>query len=198
MPKQTGVTGFGAGGREDHRRDSLVQQYAVDLVHQHEVWRLLHLGVRFHGELVAQIIKAKFAVRAVEDVAGVGCSLLFERHPRLGDPDGEAQQLVDRAHPFAVASRQIGVRGGDPRWSGAGVEHRGKHRRQRLSLASLHLRGIAVGHRKRAQDLLVEGLQLQRPAHRQRCQREHSFTDFPGLLSSQPAGLRKQIIIAER
>ncbi len=95
---------------------------------------MLTLAVAGHRrQLIAQIVKAELAVRAIEHVAGVGRLLFLKRHARQRRADGKTQQLVNRPHPFAVPPRQIRVDGRDMRSAARqSIQTRGKHRRDGL------------------------------------------------------------------
>ena len=59
--------------------------------------------------LSLQVIETELVVRAVGDVAAVRLLALVGRQVVLDDPDLEAEELVDRAHPFRVAPGQVVV-----------------------------------------------------------------------------------------
>ena len=65
----------------------------------------------FH--VVAQIVEAVFVVGAVGDVAGIGLLALFVVEAVDDDADGQAEEVVDLAHPFGVAPGEIVVDGDD-------------------------------------------------------------------------------------
>ena len=140
---------------ENHRGHGLVEQDAVCLVYQHERRLALHLPLFGLRQLIAQVVKAELAVRAVEHVAGVGGLFLLKGHPRLGHGDADAQRLVHRAHPLAVAPGEVGVDRGDVRPPAAErVQARREHGGHGLALARVHLRHAALRHRDGAQHLL--------------------------------------------
>ena len=66
-----------------------------------------------HAHVVAQIIKAKFIVGGVSDVAGVSPLTFVVVHPALDVPNGHAQAHIQRCHPFHIASGQVVVHGND-------------------------------------------------------------------------------------
>ena len=142
--------------------------------------------------------------------------LLLEGLHVLDHADGEAERLVDRRHPFGVATRQVIVDGHhvhalalvrraaaacapfSPALASSGVlplsvrmrgaaspvarrervEHHRQGRRERLSLAGLHLRDAAVVERHAADQLDVE------VAHRERA---------PSRLAHERKALREQL-----
>jgi hypothetical protein len=71
---------------------------------------LHHLGaVVFH--VVAQVVEAEFVVGRVGDVAGVGLAALVIVHAMGDDAGGQAEEAIDLAHPFGVATGQVVVDG---------------------------------------------------------------------------------------
>ena len=54
------------------RRPGLVDENVVDLVHDREVEWALHLLAGFKSQIVAQVVKAEFAVGSIGDVTLVG------------------------------------------------------------------------------------------------------------------------------
>ena len=109
----------------------------------------------FH--VVAQIVEAEFVVGAVGDVAGIFVLALLVVEPVDDDADGEAEELVDLAHPFGVAAGEVVV-DGDHMNAAAGerVEIDRKGGDQRLAFAGLHLRDAAFVQYHAAGELDVE------------------------------------------
>ena len=71
--------------------------------------------------------------------------------------DGEAEELVDLAHPVGVAAGEIVVDGDDmDAFAGQGIEIDGKGRDQRLAFAGLHLGDAAFVENHAADQLDVE------------------------------------------
>ncbi len=109
----------------------------------------------FH--IVAQIIEAELVIGAVGDVAVVLALALAVVEPMHDDADGEAEELVDLAHPFGVALGQIVVHGDDmDAASGKGIEIDRQRGDQRLALAGLHLGDLAFMQHHAADQLDVE------------------------------------------
>ena len=161
--------------RDDQRRARLVDQDVVDLVDDRERVAALDLFGELRGHVVAQVVEAELGVRAVDDVAGVGGVLLLRRLHVLEHADAHAKRVVDRAHPFGVASGEVVVDRhhvhalalrllalAGPLAHGQRVEHDGERRRQRLALACLHLGDLTVVQRHRADQLHVEMAHLHR------------------------------------
>ena len=63
--------------------------------------------------VVAQIIEAELVVGAVGDVAAVGVLALLIVEIVDDDADGQAEELVEAAHPFGVAFGEVIVDGDD-------------------------------------------------------------------------------------
>ena len=101
---------FGRAG-DDQRRARLVDQDVVDLVDDREGVPALDLFAEVLGHVVAQVVEAELGVGAVDDVAGVRALLLLVGLHVLQHADGDAERVVDRAHPFRVALRQVVVDG---------------------------------------------------------------------------------------
>ena len=130
----------------------------VDLVDDRVVVAALHhrLAVVFH--VVAQIVEAELVVGGVGDVGGVGGAALVVGQAVDDDADGQAEELVDAAHPFRVAPGEIVVDGDDmDALAGERVEIDGQRRHQRLALAGAHLGDAAIVKDHAADELDVEG-----------------------------------------
>jgi len=144
--------------RDDERRARLVDQDRVHFVHDGEVVAVLHdlLGLLRHA-VVAQVVEAELAVRAVGDIARVLRAALGGIHRVLDAADGEAEELVEVAHPARVAPRQVVVDGDElhvlPRQR---VQVQGQRRDERLAFARLHFRDLALVQDDAAQELHVE------------------------------------------
>ena len=113
-PRELGELVVEVGGllglaRDDQRGARLVDEDVVDLVDDRVAVAALGLALDRVGEVVAQVVEAELGVGAVDDVAGVGLLLVDVVHARLDDPDGHAEQVVDRLHPVGVAAGQVVV-----------------------------------------------------------------------------------------
>ena len=107
--------------------------------------------------VVAQVVEAELVVGAVGHVAGILCLALLVVEVVHDAADGEPQERVDLAHPLCVAMSQIIVDGDDVHaLAGERVEVDGERRDERLALASLHLRDLAVVQDHAADELHVE------------------------------------------
>ncbi len=150
------------GARDDQRRPRLIDQDAVDLVNDgvEQLFLALHLLDRLH--VVAEIVEAELIVGTVGDVAGVDRLPLLGVHLRLDGPDGHAQPVEQRAHPFRVATRQVVVDGHHVHAPALQrVEIRGQGRDQRLPFAGDHLGDTAAVQHHAAHQLHVEMAHVQ-------------------------------------
>ena len=149
--------GHAAG--DDQRSPGLVDEDRVDLVDDGVVVAALGLVDELAGHVVAQVVEAHLVVRAVGDVGAVLLALLGRRRLEAGDdqPDLEAEEAVDAAHPLGVAAGQVVVDGDEVDALAAEAVEVGRQRRhERLALAGLHLGDPAEVQRRAAHDLHVE------------------------------------------
>ena len=113
--------------------------------------------VQRRGHVVAQVVEAELGVRAVGDVGLVGRLLLLGGLHVLQDADGDAERVVDRAHPLGVAAGEVVVDGDDvDALARERVEARRRACRERLALAGLHLGDVAAVQDHAADELHVE------------------------------------------
>ena len=162
--------GDGGWAADDERRPRLVDEDGVNLVHDGEVVAVLHHLLRFHGHaVVAQVVEAELAVRAVGDVAGVLRAALRGVHRVLDAAHGEAEVLVEVAHPCGVAAREVVVHRHELHvLAGERVEVEREGGDERLAFARLHLGDLALVEHDAAYELAVEGDHVPRervPAH---------------------------------
>ena len=142
----------------DERRPRLVDEDRVHLVDDREVVPVLHhvLGTLRHA-VVAQVVEAELAVRAVGDVARVLRAALLGVHRVLDAPDRQAEVLVEMAHPRRVAPREVVVHRHELHvLPGKRVEVERKRRDEGLALARLHLGYLALVEHDAADELDVE------------------------------------------
>src|SRR5437764_748328 len=83
----------------DERRTRLVDEDRVDLVDDRVVQLALHVPLDRILHIIAEIIEAELVVGAVGDVGAVGELLLAVVLAVDDGADGEAEELVDAAHP---------------------------------------------------------------------------------------------------
>ncbi len=83
------------------------------------------------------------------------------------DADGEAEELVDAAHPFGVAPGEVVVDGDDmDALAGERIEVDGKRGDQRLAFAGAHLGDAAIVKDHAADELDVERAHAEHAARR--------------------------------
>ena len=139
------VGGFLGRSRNDERRPGLVDEDAVDLVHDREMVPALDEVREVELHVVAQVVEAELVVGPVRDVAAVGDLAFLVVEIVLDDADRHAEEAEDLAHPLRVAPRQVVVDGDDVNaLAGQRVEVGRQRRDQRLAFARLHL-GDAPG-----------------------------------------------------
>ena len=98
------------------------------------------------------------------------------------EPDAQAHEAVDLAHPLAVAPREVVVDRDDvDALAGYGVQVRGQDGDEGLALAGLHLGDAALVEDDAAYELDAEGLHAQ-----------HA----PGGLAHGREGLRQEVVEA--
>ena len=155
-----GIVELGAvldGAGDDERRARLVDQDRVDLVDDGVMVPALHHLGGAHLHVVAQVIEAQLVVGAVGDVAGVLLAALVVVELVDDDANGEAEELVDAAHPFRVALGEVVVDGDDvDALAGERVEIDRQRGDQRLALARLHLGDLALVQHHAADQLHIE------------------------------------------
>ncbi len=142
---------------DDERCARLVDQDRIDLVDDRVVEGPLDHSVLAVLHVVAQIVEADFVVGAVGDVAGVGCLALLVVELVDDHADGQAEETVDPAHPFGVASGEIVVHGDDMHalaFEGVEIDRQGGD--QRLAFAGLHFGDLAAMEDHAALELDVE------------------------------------------
>ena len=107
--------------------------------------------------VVAEIVETELVVRAVGDVAAIRFLPLAIAVMVLDDADGEAEELVEAAHPFGVAAGEVIVHGDDvDAAAGECVQINGERRDERLALAGLHLGDLSAVQHHAAHQLNVE------------------------------------------
>ena len=142
--------------RNNQRRARFVNQDAVHFVHHGEVELALDFVVDVVHHVVAQVVKAKFVVGAVGDVAAVRRLFFVLRHPGDDDAGAEAEEAVEFAQLFAVAAGKVVVDGDDVHaFAGQGVEVHGEGGDQRFAFTGAHFGDFAVVQHHAADELDV-------------------------------------------
>ena len=208
-PRNVGVDGVVELGAvverpgDDQRRARLVDQDRVDLVDDREDVAALDHVLEPVLHVVAQIVEAELVVGAVGDVAGIGLLALLVVEPVDDDADGEAEELVDLAHPFGVAAGEVVVDGDDvDAAAGERIEIDGKRRDQRLAFAGLHLGDAAFVQDHAADQLDVEMAlperALGRFAHGREGRHQNVVEGLAvGEFLAEGVGARAQLVVGE-
>ena len=119
------------------------------------------------GHVVAQVVEAELVVGRVGDVGVVGDATLVGTHLRQDHADGQAEELVDPAHPLGVVLGQVVVDRDDvDALAGERVEVRRQRRDQGLALTGLHLGDVAEVQCGATHDLDVEVALAEHPLGR--------------------------------
>ncbi len=168
------------GTRDDQGRPGLVDEDAVDLVDDGVVVAPLDHVLEADLHVVPQVVEAELVVRPVRDVAGVGPTAFLVVHVVLDDADGQAEGLIDGAHPVAVPLGQVVVDRDDvDALARQGVEVRRERGDQRLPLAGRHLGDLALMQDDAAHELDVEVAHVEDP---------------PGRLPDDGEGLDEEVV----
>ena len=117
----------------------------------------LHAILDFELHVVAQVVEAEFVVGAVGDVGAIGGAAFVVGEVVDDDADGEAEELVDLAHPLGVALGQVVVDGDHvDAVAGERVEIAGEGGDERFAFAGLHFGDLALVQHHAADELHVE------------------------------------------
>ena len=145
------------GTADDQRRTGIVDQHGVDLVDDGIVVFALHQLFGVAGHVVTQVVEAELVVGTVGDVAVVGAATCGRVGFVLVDAvDGEAEELIHRAHPLRVTFGQVVVHGDDvDTFAGEGVEVDGQGSHEGLTFTGGHLSDLALMQHDTADDLAV-------------------------------------------
>ena len=151
------VGGLVGGAGDDERGAGFVDEDGVDFVDDGVVVAALHAILDFELHVVAQVVEAEFVVGAVGDVGGIGGAALVVVEVVDDDADGEAEELVDLAHPLGVALGQVVVDGDDvDAVAGERVEIAGEGGDEGFAFAGLHFGDFALVQDHAADELHVE------------------------------------------
>ena len=125
------------------------------------------------GHVVAQVVEAELGVGPVDDVGRVRSWRRRRVLAGLDHADGDAERVVDRAHPLGVAAGEVVVDGDHvDAVAGERVQEHGERRGQRLALAGPHLGDRPVVQDHAADQLDVEVALAERPPRRLAAERE--------------------------
>ena len=151
------VGGLVGRAGDDERGAGFVDEDGVDFVDDGVVVAALDAVLDVELHVVAQVVEAELVVRAVGDVGGVGLAALVVVEVVDDDADGEAEELVDLAHPLGVALGEVVVDGDDvDAVAGERVEIAGEGGDEGLALAGAHFGDLALVEDHAADQLDVE------------------------------------------
>ncbi len=105
------------------------------------------IGTRDH--IVAQIIKAKFRIRAIGNIGLIGWDLFGRAHAVLNKANLHPHELIDATHPLRVACGQVIVyRNNVHVIARQGIEIAGQRGNECFTFAGFHLGDFAImqGH----------------------------------------------------
>ena len=151
------VGGLVGGAGDDERGARFVDEDGVDFVDDGVVVAALHAILDVELHVVAQVVEAELVVGAVGDVGAIGGAALVVVEIVDDDADGEAEELVDLAHPLGVALGQVVVDGDHvDAVAGEGVEIAGEGGDEGFAFAGLHFGDLALVQDHAADELHVE------------------------------------------
>ena len=129
-----------------------------------KAWPALHHVFGPHRHVVAQVVEPELVVGAVGDVGAVGGTPFVGLVVALDEPDGQAEESMDVAHPLGVALGQVVVDGDDVHALAAETVEVARHRgNERLALTGPHLGDHPAVERSGADDLDIEVTLSQHP-----------------------------------
>ena len=128
--------------------------------------------------IVAQIIEAELIIRAVGDVRLISFTFLFFRQAVDIEPNCQAEPVIQFAHFFGIAARQVFVDCHDmDAFFRDGIQIDGHRRSQGFTFTGLHFGNIPLMKRCSSHDLHTEWIHskyaLRCFAHRSKCFRHH-------------------------
>ena len=136
------------GGRaaDDERGAGLVDEDRIHFIDDGEVMPALDLLLAAGGHaVVAEVIEAELAIRAVGDVALVLLAPELRHLVVLNNADGESEESVELSHPLRIALSEVVVHRDDmDAASGESVQVNGERADERLALASGHFGDAAA------------------------------------------------------
>ena len=146
------------GRAADYKRGTgFVDEDRVDFVDDGKVVAALHAVANVELHVVAQVVEAEFVVGAVGDVGAVGLAALAVVKVVDDDADGEAEELVNLAHPLGIALGEVVVDGDDvDAVAGEGVQIAGERGYEGFALTSAHFGDLALVQHHAADELDVE------------------------------------------
>ncbi len=148
------VGGLVALTGNNERCTRFVDQNGVHLVHDRKGVAALHLVLLVNDHVVAQVVKAQLVVGAVGNIRVVGGLSAVVVEIVYDQTDLQTHILVELAHPFGVAARQIVVDGDDVHaLAGQRVQICRQGRHKGLAFTGFHFGDPALMEHDAADDL---------------------------------------------
>ena len=172
--------GFAALSGNDKRGSCLVDQDGVDLIDDTVVKISLYKLLFVDDHIVTKVIKSKFIVCYISNVASVCCTALFRFHVVEDNAYGQSEEFMDFTHPLSISFCQVVVDSYDMdtlAFEGIQVCRKGRH--EGLTFTSLHLCDTSLMENDTTDDLYTVMLHA-----------KNSFRTFTNNCKS----LRKKII----
>ena len=148
------------GGRaaDDERRAGFVDEDRVHFIDDGEVVPALDLLLAAGGHaIVAKVIEAELAVRAVGDIALVLLAALLRHLVILNNAHGESKKCVELSHPLRIALGEVVVDCDNmDAASREGIQVNGQRADERLALAGGHFCDAAAMKNHAADELHIE------------------------------------------
>ncbi len=201
-----GAVGLGrvlGGAGDDEGGARLVDQDRVHLVHDGVGVAALGHVLQPELHVVPEVVEAELVVGGVGDVAGVGRAAGGVVEAGDDDAGGQAEEAVEPAHPFRVATGEVVVhRHHVDALPGDGVEIDRERGDERLALAGLHLGDAAFVQDHAADELHVEGPHPQRTlralaGHGEGFRQQRVEALAFRVAAAELVGLRAQLVVRE-
>ena len=114
------------------------------------------------AHVVTQIVKAQFVVGGIGDIRIVADFFVGLVHAGNGDADGQAQRVIDLAHPCSVTAGEVIVHGHHMNApAGERVQVDGQYGHEGFTLTGFHFRDIALMQENATHELNIERAQTQ-------------------------------------
>ncbi len=197
------VGGFFRLSGNDQRCSGLVDQNAIDFIHDGIIEVSLNEAFLVELHVVSQIVETELVVGSIGDIQVIG-GLAFVIVQTMKDAaDRQPEEMIDRSHPFGVPPGQIVVDRNDMNaFAGQGVQIGRQGGGQGLAFTGLHFGDFSLMQHHTADELRIEMAHLQCPhrclPHRCKGFREQSIQAF-AFFDPLPECdcLRSQFVIGE-
>ena len=148
---------------DDQGSTGFIDEDGVHLVHNGIVQIPLDHGFLIDHHVVPQIVKSKFVIGAVGDIAGISLPPLLGGKIVNNASHRKTQEPVDLTHPLGIAAGQIIIDGDDVYALALQcIQIGGKGGYQGLALAGLHFGDTALMQHHAAQQLYIVGAHVHR------------------------------------